>query len=109
MRKLTLEQFQQKLNNVHPKEQLQALNYNGDSNDCDVKCLTCGSCYTKKAGYFVDKRKVSICKKCFFIRAYDQRLQTAVILFFRQYCLLFYVKYVSNYFNKFLDKRDYIC
>lgn len=65
MRKLTLEQFQQKLKIAHPKEELKVLNYDGDNFDCSVKCLTCDTIYIKKAGYFVDKRKKSICKVCF--------------------------------------------
>lgn len=65
MRQLTLEEFQLKLNNIHPKEKLKALNYSGDSEECDVQCITCGTIYRKRAGCFKDKRKVSICKKCF--------------------------------------------
>lgn len=65
MKKLTLEQFQNKLNLVHPQEKLKTLNYDGDSYSCDVICLTCNTQYKKIAGNFVDKRKKSICKKCF--------------------------------------------
>lgn len=65
MRRLTLEEFQLKLNDIHPKEKLKALNYNGDSKECDVQCVTCNTIYRKKANLFKDKRKISICKKCF--------------------------------------------
>lgn len=65
MRKLTLEEFQQKINEIHPREKLIALTYNGDSCECSVMCKKCGNIYVKKAGYFKDKRKVSICKTCF--------------------------------------------
>lgn len=65
MKKLTLKEFQEKINIAHPKEKLLALNYNGDDCNCDVKCLFCQTVYTKKAGYFKDKRRVSICKICF--------------------------------------------
>lgn len=65
MRRLTLEEFQLNLNNIHPEEKLRALNYNGDNKECEVQCITCGTIYKKKAGYFKDKRKISICKKCY--------------------------------------------
>lgn len=65
MRQLTLEEFQLNLNNIHPEEKLRALNYNGDNKECEVQCITCGTIYKKKAGYFKDKRKISICKKCY--------------------------------------------
>lgn len=65
MRKLTLEQFNEKLHKVHPNEDLTALSYDGDNKECEVICNTCGTHYKKKAGCSVDKRKVSICKKCF--------------------------------------------
>lgn len=65
MKKLTLKDFQERLEKCHSKEQLQAINYFGNDKECQVKCLTCGNVYTKKAGCFLDKRKVSICKICF--------------------------------------------
>ena len=65
MKKLTLEDFQERLNNIHNKEKLKALNYNGNDKKCEVQCLTCLTIYTKQANNFLDKRKVSICKKCF--------------------------------------------
>lgn len=65
MRKLTLEEFQQRLKQVHPKEDLVAISYNGDRGHSEVKCSTCGTHYIKQGGYFLDKRKVSICKICF--------------------------------------------
>lgn len=65
MKKLTLEQFQDKLNKTHPLEKLKAINYDGNSKECQVMCLKCQNIYVKRAGYFVDKRKKSICKNCF--------------------------------------------
>lgn len=64
MKKLTLDDFQIRLNQVHPNENLQAISYEGNSKDAVVKCCSCGEVYTKKAGCFLDKRKVSICKNC---------------------------------------------
>lgn len=65
MRKLTLQEFQERLNLVHPNEQLLAIQYNGNGQECIVQCLTCRTIYKKTGGNFLDKRKVSICKKCF--------------------------------------------
>ena len=64
MKKLTLQEFQTKINQTHPKEQLIALSYQGDDTECQVQCAKCGTIYTKVAGYFKDKRKISICKNC---------------------------------------------
>lgn len=58
MKKLTLQEFQERINNVHPKEKLEALKYGGDKKPGIVKCLTCGTIYEKSnSGYFTDKRK----------------------------------------------------
>ena len=65
MKKLTIEEFQNRLNKVHPKEKLQAISYDGGRVMCKVKCLTCGQIYEKMGEYYLDKRKVSICKNCF--------------------------------------------
>lgn len=64
MRKLTVEDFQERLKSIHPRENLKALSWDGDTKDAQVQCLTCGALYTKKGGCFLDKRKVSICKNC---------------------------------------------
>lgn len=65
MKKLTLEDFQARLKEVHPKENLQTIEYQSGRLPAAVKCLTCGTSYVKNGEYFLDKRKVSICKKCF--------------------------------------------
>lgn len=64
MKKLSVQEFQERLDKIHPNEQLKALTWNGDREDCQVQCLTCGTIYTKKGGSFLDKRKISICKIC---------------------------------------------
>lgn len=64
MKRLTVQDFQERLNQVHPREKLKAISWGGDRGDTQVKCLICGTLYTKKGGYFLDKRKVSICKNC---------------------------------------------
>lgn len=65
MKNLSLKEFQNKINEVHPKEKLKAIKYFKRTEDATVECLTCGSIYVKKGYNFLDKRKVSICKKCF--------------------------------------------
>jgi hypothetical protein len=66
MRKSTLEEFQNKINEIHPKEKLQVISeYINRTSPITVKCLICNSEYTKNTCNFIDKRKVSICKKCF--------------------------------------------
>ena len=65
MRKLTIKEFEEKIALIHPKEKLKVISYDGDGKDCEVICLKCGTHYIKRAGYYADKRKVSICKNCF--------------------------------------------
>lgn len=65
MKKLSLQEFQNKLNDAHPKENLKAVVYTTRRQEAKVKCLTCNMEYVKKGAYFLDKRKVSICKNCF--------------------------------------------
>lgn len=64
MKKLTIQDFQKRLNIAHPNENLEAIYWGGSEEESKVKCLTCGMLYTKKGSYFLDKRKVSICKVC---------------------------------------------
>lgn len=65
MKKLTLEDFQDRLKLIHPKEKLQVIEWNSGRQIAKVKCLTCNTVYSKNGECFLDKRKVSICKKCF--------------------------------------------
>lgn len=65
MKKLTLIDFQNRLDLIHPKENLKAIEWNGGRQLAVVKCLTCNKVYSKNGEYFLDKRKVSICKNCF--------------------------------------------
>lgn len=65
MKRLTLQDFQNRLNMIHPKEKLIALEWTSGRENAIVKCATCGQIFVKKGEYFLDKRKVSICKKCF--------------------------------------------
>jgi hypothetical protein len=65
MKKLTLNDFQEKLNIFYPNEKLIALSYNGGKKDCVVQCGFCENTYIKKGENFLDKRRISICKNCF--------------------------------------------
>lgn len=65
MKKLTIQDFQNRLDEVHPNQNLIAIKYNGNKVPALVKCGICGQEYEKIAGNFTDKRKVSICKNCF--------------------------------------------
>lgn len=65
MKRLTLKDFQERLNKTHPQESLKAIFYETREKDAKVQCLTCGKIYIKKGTYFLDKRKISICKNCF--------------------------------------------
>lgn len=65
MKKLSLKDFQEKMSIAHPKENLKAIYYTTRIDDAKVKCINCGTEYIKKGAYFLDKRKISICKKCF--------------------------------------------
>lgn len=65
MKKLTNLEFENKIKQIHPKENLKVIYYGGDKNDSEVLCLNCNTHYIKKSGNFTDKRKISICKICF--------------------------------------------
>lgn len=65
MKKLSIQDFQNRLDIIHPGQHLIALTWGGDRVDTKVQCGLCGDVFIKKGGYFLDKRKISICKKCF--------------------------------------------
>ena len=65
MKKLTIQDFQKRLNKIYPQEELKAIFWDSGTKNAKVKCLTCGTEYIKKGNYFLDKRKISICKTCF--------------------------------------------
>ncbi len=65
IKKITIQNFQERLKIAHPIEDLLALSWNGTTKEAQVQCCTCGNIYTKVGNYFLDKRKVSICKICF--------------------------------------------
>lgn len=78
MKKLTLKDFQDRLKLIHPKEKLQAIEWNGRRQPVKVKCLTCNTIYLKNGECFLDKRKTSICKKCF--PTYPNQLKDTFLL-----------------------------
>lgn len=66
MRKLTIQQFEDSINAIHQKEKLKVLEFSTTSEPAKVQCLQCGTVYNKnRANQFTDKRKISICKKCY--------------------------------------------
>lgn len=65
MKKLTKEEFEDKIKSAHPRENLKVISYGGDKKNSEVVCLNCNTHYIKQSGCFTDRRKVSICKNCF--------------------------------------------
>lgn len=52
MKKLTKLEVEEKIKKIHPQENLCVIKYEGGRKDCEVKCLTCGTSYTKKENVF---------------------------------------------------------
>lgn len=65
MKKLTLKDFQNRLDIIYPHQKLIAIEWGGDKKDTTVKCGICGQVYTKLGGYFLRKKAKSVCKNCF--------------------------------------------
>lgn len=65
MKKLTLKDFQERLNTIHSNEHLKAISWDGGTREAEVICLDCRTHYVKIGNNFLDKRKTSICKKCY--------------------------------------------
>lgn len=64
--RLTLADFQEKLNKKYPKEHLQALNYTLKNEPCNIKCLTCGNIYHfMNAESVCAPEKQRLCSYCF--------------------------------------------
>lgn len=63
--RLTLEDFQEKINKKYPKEKIKVLTYSLRKNPCTVQCMTCGEIITlDNAGSFLVPEKKYICHKC---------------------------------------------
>ena len=65
MKKLTLKDFQDRLDLIYPEQKLIAISWGGDRVDTIVECGFCHTKYTKKGGYFLKKSAKSVCKECF--------------------------------------------
>jgi hypothetical protein len=64
--RLTLEQFQEKINKKYPNERLKALNYTLKDKPASIQCLKCGNIYTlNNADSFLSPDKNRVCKICF--------------------------------------------
>lgn len=100
MKRLSLEEFQQRLDAIHPNETLEAIEWGGDRKESKVKCQKCGTVYTKLGGNFLDKRKKSICKVCFPTQSNTLK---------ENFDLPFEYSYIEKYkgmHNKILIKHD---
>ena len=63
--RLSLEDFQMKINKLYPNQSLTVLNYTLKNRPCTIKCNTCGQEYTlKNAQSFYNKNKKRVCKNC---------------------------------------------
>lgn len=63
--RLTIEEFQKKIEKLYPQENLTVLNYTLKNRPCSIKCNNCGQIYTlKNAESFYNRDKKRICKKC---------------------------------------------
>lgn len=63
--RLTLEKFQEKINNKYQNEKLQVLKYTLKDEECSIKCLKCNSIFTlKNAESFLRSDKIRVCKTC---------------------------------------------
>lgn len=63
--RLTLENFQEKINKKYPEENIKVLSYSLRKNPCTVQCLTCGKIITlENADSFLLPDKKYICHRC---------------------------------------------
>ena len=63
--RLTLSEFQQKIDKLYPEQKLTVLNYTLKNRPCTIRCDFCGEQYTlQNAESFYNKNKKRICKKC---------------------------------------------
>lgn len=64
--RLSIEDFQDKINILYPNEKLKVLNYSLKNEKCSIKCLKCGNIYTlQNAGSFYNPNKKRVCSHCF--------------------------------------------
>ena len=64
--KLTLEEFQNKIDEKYPQEKLKVLKYKLYTKGCEIQCENCGSTFMlDNASSFLNKDKKRVCKKCF--------------------------------------------
>ena len=63
--RLTIAEFQQKINNLYPQETLTVLTYTLKNRPCTIRCDCCGRQYTlQNAESFYNKNKKRVCKFC---------------------------------------------
>lgn len=64
MKKMTIEEYDKKLQEKYPKDNLSCLEYSLMTKPCIIQCNNCGKIYSFTQGQFALKRKDIFCKKC---------------------------------------------
>lgn len=63
--RLSLKDFQEKINLKYPNEKLEVIEYTLTKEPCKIKCLKCGNIYSlTEAGLFTVADKKRVCKNC---------------------------------------------
>jgi hypothetical protein len=62
--RLSIEDFQTKINVKYPHEKLLVLNFTDTKSQCSIKCLKCGNTTTLLARSFLVKEKKNVCHFC---------------------------------------------
>lgn len=64
--RLSIQEFQLKIDKLYPNESLTVLNYTLKNRPCSIKCNNCGQIWTlQNAESFYNKYKKYVCKKCY--------------------------------------------
>ena len=64
--RLSIQEFQLKIDKLYPNESLTVLNYTLKNRPCSIKCNNCGQIWTlQNAESFYNKHKKYVCKNCY--------------------------------------------
>lgn len=64
--RLSLQDFQERINKKYPNEKLLVIEYSLTKNPCSIQCQNCGNTYSLvHAESFLSKEKKRVCKKCY--------------------------------------------
>ena len=69
MKKMTIEEYNKKLQEKYPKDNLSCLEYSLMTKPCVIQCNNCGKIYSFTQGQFALKRKDIFCKKCKYAKS----------------------------------------